>query len=119
MGLGHEARRMTHPDQTPKRHKKQPTADCMREQLALAAADEIIRLRTELEPPTFDVPAESFNWEPGEAPPPGYHYFLHADGTMTLESPERLAVLLAGHRIPWYRRLWHRIRARLGETGVS
>jgi hypothetical protein len=75
---------MTHPTQTPKRHKKQPTADVMREQLRLAA-DEIIALRT-----TIDTTKRLMGWD---RPP------------VVLE--------------PWYRRLWHRIRARLGETGVS
>jgi hypothetical protein len=101
----------------PPKRKRQPTAEMMREQLRLAA-DEIIRLRTELdrEPVTLNVPAGSFDWEPSEPPPNGYGYYLHADGRMTLESADRIASLLSAHRQPWWKRLWNRLFARLVET---
>jgi hypothetical protein len=71
-----------------RRHKRQPTADVMREQLRLAA-DEIIRLRTERE------------W--------ANRHMVAGTWRVPLSWGDDLPR-------PWYRRLFNRIRARVVET---
>ncbi len=89
---------MTHPTPKTGKRKKQPTAQVMREQLRLAA-DRIITLKTLLELETRMRKA----FLSGLADPPAGF----------------LDTLIPRPRIPWYRRLWNRIRARVVEVGES
>ena len=94
---------MTHPTPKTGKRKKQPTAQVMREQLRLAA-DEIIRLRSQIAGPvTADEVFERLrNPPPPPDPPP--------------ERSVRGVLAVPVNRIPWYRRVWNRIRGRIVET---